>query len=168
MSTIAVDSRLGRAVGAMARSAWFRRVGPRIAGPMDRVARKVSGGRFVVSGLMVPTLVLSVRGAKSGEVREVPLACLPHDGAFFVVGSNFGRERHPAWTYNLDANPDASVWHAGTVLSVSARRLEGSELEAMWERLVSVWPSYDFYAEHSGRTLRVYRLDPGMQRGRLG
>ena len=38
----------------------------------------------------------------------------------------------------------------------------------MWERLVSVWPSYDFYAEHSGRTLRVYRLDPGMQRGRLG
>ncbi len=47
-------------------------------------------------------------------------------------------------------------------------KLSRDELKAMWERLVSVWPSYDFYAEHSGRTLRVYRLDPGMQRGRLG
>ena len=31
------------------------------------------------------------------------------DGGWWVVGSNFGQEKHPAWTGNLIADPNASV-----------------------------------------------------------
>lgn len=160
MSAIPMDSFVGRMIQRMARSAWFRKVGPKVAGPMDRVARRLSGGRFVVSSLMVPTLVLTTRGAQSGQRREVPLACLPEDDVFYVVGSNFGRERHPAWTYNLDATPAAEVWYGGRTVSVRAHRLTDAETAEVWPRLTHFWPSFDFYAEHSGRHLRVYRLEP--------
>ena len=60
-------------------------------------------------------LMLRSTGAKSGLERETPMATVPlDDGRFLVVGSNFARESHPAWTHNLLANPDAAIVFRGT------------------------------------------------------
>lgn len=160
MSAIAVDSRLGRVLQRLARSAAFRAVAPHVIGHLDKAARRLSRGRFMVSDLMVPTMVLTTTGAKTGQRREVPLACLPDGDGFYVVGSNFGREHHPAWTYNLEAHPEAEVWFGGRTVAVVARRLDDAEAAALWPDILHVWPSYDFYEHHSGRHLRVYRLEP--------
>ena len=99
----------------MATSKAFRKVGPKVVPPLDRTLHKLTGGRVIVSRLMVPCMVLTTTGRKSGLPRESPLACVPDgDGGWWVVGSNFGQETHPAWTGNLIADPNATVSYEHT------------------------------------------------------
>jgi len=152
---------VGRVTQRVAASGAFRAVGPKVVPPVDRLLSRLTGGRVVLSGSMVPSLVLEATGAQSGRTRTTPLACLPEDsGSFLVVGSNFGRERHPAWTANLRAHPEATVTFQGQRVPVTARQLDADEKEAVWPRLTAVWPNYDRYSEVSGRDLRVFRLEP--------
>jgi deazaflavin-dependent oxidoreductase (nitroreductase family) len=144
----------------MATNPAFARVAPSVVPRLDRWVHRLTGGRTTMSAGMVPTLLLTTTGAQSGRARTVPLACLPDDGSFYVVGSNFGRERHPAWTANLLAEPRASLSFAGTDHDVTAHLLSTDEKAAAWPRLLAAWPAYDDYAERSGRDLRVFRLDP--------
>ena len=154
------NGRVARAVQAMAGSAAFSKVGPKVVPHLDRALTKLTGGRFVLSQAIVPSLTLHTTGARSGQPRQTTLACLPEDGGWYVVGSNFGRESHPAWTANLLAHPDAAVTFKGERTEVQARLLDPDEKAAVWPRLLEVWPTYDRYVERSGRDLRVFRLDP--------
>ena len=154
-------SPVGRATQWVAASRGFRAVGPKVVPPVDRLLSKVTGGRVVLSGSLVPSLVLESTGAKTGQRRTSPLACLPEDGgSFLVVGSNFGRDPHPAWTANLKANPDATVSYRGRTIPVRATLLDADGKAEVWPRLTAVWPNYDRYTEVSGRDLRVFRLEP--------
>lgn len=152
---------IGPAVERMAGSAWFAKLGPSVVPRIDRVLNRLSRGHILISRGMVPSLVLTTTGHRSGLPRQVPLACMPEpDGSFVVVGSNFGREAHPAWTVNLLNDPKAQVTHRGRTFPVIARLLEGADREETWPRLLKVWPVYDRYVERSGRELRVFRLTP--------
>lgn len=144
----------------MAGSAWFRKVGPPIVPHLDRFVSKLTNGRRTVSGSYIPTLILHNTGARSGKVRETPLAYLPDGERYIVVGSNYGREKHPAWTANLLANPEAIVERRGRKVPVRARLVEGEEREELWPRLTAMWPVYDRYVEVSGRELRIFSLEP--------
>lgn len=150
---------MSRAVRKVATSKGFRKVAPSIVPPLDRVLHAVTGGRVILSGAIVPSLVLTTTGRKSGLPRESPLACLPDgDDSWLVVGSNFGREQHPAWTGNLLADPVATVAYRRQTHRVRATLLDDDEKARVWPRLVAVWPAYDDYVEASGRNLRVFRL----------
>ena len=46
-------------------------------------------------------------------------------------------------------------------IPVEAELLDDDEKAAVWPRLLAVWPTYDTYAERSGRNLRVFRLAGG-------
>lgn len=161
MAMFATDGRVGKAVRKMATSKGFRVVGPKIVPPLDRVLHKISGGRIIVSRLLVPSLVLTTTGQKSGLPRDSPLACLPDpDGGWWVVGSNFGQVKHPAWTGNLLAHPAASVSFEGRDTAVVAHLLDADQKAAAWPKLIAVWPAYDDYVKSSGRDLRVFHLTP--------
>ena len=155
-----VDGPVGRAMQKMATSSWFRKVGPKVVPPMDRVLNKVTGGRVVVSSLLVPSMVLTTTGRKSGAPRPCPLACMPDGDGWYVVGSNFGQEHHPAWTGNLVAEPRATVTYRGATTQVEAHLLDDDAKTEVWPRLVALWPAYDTYVEVSRRNIRVFRLAP--------
>ncbi len=139
---------------------WFMRVGPRLMPKLDRTLHRLTRGKLVSSGLL-PTLVLTSTGARSGLPRTTPLACLAEaDGALLVVGSNFGLDHHPAWTANLIKTPEAAVSFRGRDFGVTAALLSGDERAAVWPALIEHWPVYDRYTEKSGRQLRVFRLIP--------
>jgi deazaflavin-dependent oxidoreductase (nitroreductase family) len=114
----------------------------------------------LLSQALLPSLVLTTVGHRSGEPRTVPLATLPDDDGFIVVGSNFGRPAHPAWTANLLARPEATISYRGRDIPVTAHLLDADEKVAMWPRLVAMWPVFDTYTDRSGRDLRVFRLSP--------
>lgn len=142
-------------------STWFSKVGPKVVPPLDRVLHKASGGRFLLSQALVPSLVLTTTGSVSGQPRQAPLACMPEpDGGWIVVGSNFGREKHPAWTTNLLKQPQATVSFRKKTTPVTAQLLEGGERAEVWPRLLQVWPVYDRYVERVDREIRVFRLTP--------
>jgi deazaflavin-dependent oxidoreductase (nitroreductase family) len=158
-----VHGPVGRVVQRVSGSKRFAPLASRVLPPLDRFANRVTGGRFVLGSLLVPSLVLTTTGAKTGQPRTSPLACLPDgDGAWYVVASNFGQVAHPGWSANLIKHPAARVTYRGTSYDVTAHLLDADEKAALWPRLVAHWPTYDRYIELSGgRDLRVFRLVAG-------
>lgn len=154
---------LSRTVQRMAASPRFATVAPSIVPRLDRFLSKVSGGRIMSSSAIVPSIVLVTTGARSGKQRETPLATVPLHDAFYVVGSNFARESHPAWSYNLLANPSATVVHRGRRIAVTAHLLDPGEKAAVWHELTELWPTYDTYEDRTERELRVFELRPAAQ-----
>ncbi len=152
------DSAISRAVQKVATTRAFAATGSKVFPPIDRFVNKLTGGRVALSQSMVPSMVLTTTGRKSGEPRKTPLATLPVGDDFLVVGSNFGKEHHPAWTANLLANPDATVTFKGDDIPVVARMLEPDEKAEVWPDLLKIWPAWTAYTERSGRDLRVFRL----------
>lgn len=161
MAVFSVEGTIGRAVRKVATSAAFRRVGPQVVPRLDRALHGLTGGRALLSRLLVPSLVLTTTGRASGLLRETPLACVPDDqGGWWVVGSNFGQERHPAWTANLIAHPTATVSYGKVSTSVRAELLDDAAKAEVWPRLTETWPPFDDYVASSGRNIRVFHLVP--------
>lgn len=145
----------------LASAPWFARIGPKIVPPLDRALHRLSGGRILLPQIVLPSIVLTTTGQRSGLPRQAPLICLPEaDGSFVVVGSNFGRDSHPAWTGNLLHSPAAEVSYHGRRIPVTARLLDDAERAEVWPRLIRIWSVYDTYVERADRQLRVFRLTP--------
>jgi deazaflavin-dependent oxidoreductase (nitroreductase family) len=129
--------------------------------PIDRLLFRVSGGRLKLSAPMIPSLTLFTTGAKTGLRRETPLMCFPRDtGGWYVAGSNFGREQHPAWSANLLAQPEAEVHYRGRSTPVRARMLDPQQAEETWPVLERQWPHYRDYEKTAHRDIRIFALDP--------
>lgn len=128
---------------------------------------RLTGGKFQLSALLVPSLVLVHTGAKSGLKRETPLICWPQrDGSYFVAGSNWGQPHHPAWTTNVLANPQVDVVVSRRRFAATAVLLTGAEREAAWPILEAQWPRYRDYERQAGREVRIFRLVPEASSGR--
>ena len=148
-------------VARFSRTLFFRRVGPTIMPPLERVMTIVTRGRVPLSGLLVPSLVLHTTGAKSGIERDTTLMYCPEPkGRILVTGSNFARDKHPAWTANLLKNRDAAVSIKGKRTPVTADLILDDEREAVWAYIERQWPGYRGYEVASGRVLRIFRLTP--------
>ncbi|GGR24161.1 hypothetical protein GCM10010219_31140 [Streptomyces netropsis] len=140
----------------------FARVAPHFVPALDRTLHRLTGGKILLSARMLPSLLLTARGAKSGLARRTPLACMPEgDGprGWILVGSNFGRPGHPDWTANLLAHPDAEISWRGRDIAVRARLLRGAEREAAWAAVVKFWPPYARYQARVEREIRLFRLE---------
>ncbi|KQZ83084.1 hypothetical protein ASD56_12155 [Microbacterium sp. Root166] len=149
-------------VSPLTRTRLFRRVlGPLLLPPVERFVSWLSRGRVQVSGLLVPSLVLHTVGAKSGEPRDAPLMYCPDGrGRAIVAGTNFAGQRHPAWTANLLAHPDAAITVRGKRMAVRASPVPDDERDAVWARIEQQWPGYRNYERESGRTVRLFILQP--------
>ena len=127
--------------------------------PFDRWLLLRSKGRFTALGPFgIPMLVLTTTGSRSGRPRTTPLVCLPDGDAVWVAGSNFGLQRHPAWSGNLLAHPEATVAVGGQTIPVLARLLDGAARQRAWEQFVAVGGPYRVYASRTDRTIRVFAL----------
>ncbi|MCS5723574.1 nitroreductase family deazaflavin-dependent oxidoreductase [Herbiconiux sp. CPCC 203407] len=148
-----------RAVARFSRSRFFRRFGPAVMPPLERVWKVLNRGGRPLSGVLVPSLVLHTTGARSGLPRSTELMYCPEpDGALLVTGSNFAGENHPAWSANLIAHPDAVVEVGRRSIRVRAELVGDDEREAVWAFIEAQWPGYRGYERASGRTLRIFRL----------
>jgi deazaflavin-dependent oxidoreductase (nitroreductase family) len=107
----------------------------------------------------VPVVVLTMRGARSGKLRKVPLMRVEHDGAYAAIGSQGGAPADPAWVRNLDADPSLMLQDGPEVWDMRARRVTGFERQAWWERAVAAFPPYASYQERTAREIPVFVLE---------
>ncbi|MCZ9631208.1 nitroreductase family deazaflavin-dependent oxidoreductase [Rhodococcus sp. BH5] len=128
--------------------------------PIDRKLLAHSKGRRTIFGPMgVPLLLLATTGRKTGQPRTTPLTYMREGGRLFLVGSNFGRPHHPAWSENLLANREATVTIAGAEIPVNTTLLTGQEAESVFEQFVEYNPTYSVYKTRTARNLRVFALE---------
>jgi deazaflavin-dependent oxidoreductase (nitroreductase family) len=107
----------------------------------------------------MPSLRLVTVGRKTGLSRSNDLLYTPYGDEYVLIGSGWGRPRHPAWTVNLMANPEATVFVRGRPISVVARQVaEGPELAEIWALALRNWPAYMMEKRLSGREFRVFVL----------
>lgn len=151
-----------RAITApISRTPWFRRFATTALPPIERFLSRATGGRMQVTTALVPSLVLHTLGAKSGEPRDAPLMYTPDgQGRALVAGTNWAGPRHPAWTANLLAHPDAEITVRGRRMAVRAELIPDDERDAVWAIMEAQWPDYREYERDSGRTARIFRLQP--------
>lgn len=138
----------------------FARVAPHFIPALDRAVHRLTRGKVLLSAQMLPGVILTATGARSGQPRRTPLACLPaEDGSWLLIGSNFGRPGHPAWTGNLLKHPDAEVSWRGEEIPVRARLLTGEERALAWRAALTFWPPYAAYQARVEREIRLFRLE---------
>ncbi len=120
---------------------------------------RARGGR--VSGPLAGTPLMLVHhtGARSGIERVVPLAYLPRpDGRFVIIASNGGSPGHPAWYYNLKANPKITVEVGAETFRVVAEELDTAARSALWPAIVDRAPAAGEFQNMTIRTIPVFIL----------
>lgn len=149
-----------RAVQKVSSTRGFAKVAPHVIPALDRAVHRLTRGKVLLSAQMLPGVILTSTGARSGLPRRAPLACMPEEEgrSWILVGSNFGRPGHPSWTHNLLAHPDAEVNWKGHDIPVTARLLEGEERAAVWRTALSFWPPYATYQARVNREIRLFRI----------
>jgi deazaflavin-dependent oxidoreductase (nitroreductase family) len=131
-----------------------------VAPRFDRAVIPRTNGRLSSMGIDKIGLVTTT-GAKSGKPRTGPLALIHFEGDLLAIGSNYGRESHPAWSANLLADPDCEIEYQGPTRPYRARLLEGEERARAWATATDFYPGYDRYKERCApREIRVFRLTP--------
>ena len=109
----------------------------------------------------IPVVIVTMRGARSGDVRKIALMRVEHDGSYALVASFGGSPKHPVWYWNLIAHPDEVLVQDGPEpFAVSVREVDGDERARWWERAVAVYPSYAEYQERTDRTIPVLVASP--------
>lgn len=136
-------------------SSFYKRVG-KLHGWLYRASR----GRIGHSTGPVKNLMLTTRGRRSGQPRACPLTYLADGERFVLIASNGGNDRHPAWYWNLRAEPLATI-EVGTLrLDVRAEIAAGDERERLWKAAVAMNPQYAMYESITAREIPVVVLSP--------
>ena len=102
----------------------------------------------------IPIIIVTSRGASSGNLRKFALMRVEHEGEYALVASKGGAPEHPAWYHNLMAEPLVMIQDGPKPADYMTSIIEGDERQAWWERAVAV---YTPYAEYQEKTDRVNR-----------
>ena len=112
------------------------------------------GGRGVL-----PCLLLTTRGRRSGQARTMPLAYGSAGDAYVIVGSKGGAETQPAWYWNLQNDPNVEVQIAADRFRARARMPVGNERAHLWQMMVELYPPYATYQQNTSREIPLFVLE---------
>ena len=106
-----------------------------------------------------PLILLTTKGAKSGQTRIYPLMSVLDGENYIAVASKGGAPKNPLWHNNLLAHPDVTVEVGNETFAAKARLLTGDEREQAFEKAVSVFPPYGDYQKRTTREIPVFLLE---------
>jgi deazaflavin-dependent oxidoreductase (nitroreductase family) len=104
-------------------------------------------------------LILTTRGAKSGEVRENPLVYTRDGDHYIIIASKGGAPTHPSWYHNLVKHPDVTVEVLGEKFKARAQVPDGEERERLYRQHASINPNFNEYRQKTSRTIPVIVLE---------
>ena len=114
------------------------------------------GGNFEGKTL----LLLHTQGAKSGQERINPLACIKDGDQCVVIASKGGAPTHPDWYYNVIANPQVTVEVGTETFQAQAIVAEEPDRTRLYDKMVEVMPGFEGYRRNTTREIPVIVLIP--------
>ena len=114
------------------------------------------GGYFEGKSL----LLLHTKGAKSGQARINPVACVRDGENLVVIASKGGAPTHPDWYYNVTANPLVTVEVGTEKFQAHATVAKEPERTRLYNQMVAVMPGFDDYRRNTTRVIPVIVLSP--------
>ncbi|HUZ87515.1 MAG TPA: nitroreductase family deazaflavin-dependent oxidoreductase [Candidatus Baltobacterales bacterium] len=116
---------------------------------------KPTGGPFLGRDV----LILTTRGARSGELRENPLVYHRDKGHYVIVASKGGAPTNPSWFHNLSAHPTVSVEVLGEKFEAKAHIADGEEYERLYQQHAVISPTFNEYRAKTTRKIPVVVLE---------
>jgi deazaflavin-dependent oxidoreductase (nitroreductase family) len=111
-----------------------------------------------------PGIILETIGRRSGIPRRVVLTYLPDGERIVVIASNYGREGHPAWYRNIEAQPSVTIIYKRFRKPYHARIAVGEErLQYLRATDDATYGVYAAYARKTSREIPVVILEPAAQ-----
>lgn len=107
---------------------------------------RANGGKVAQFG-DAPLVILHTIGARSGQLREIPLVALDTDDQLFVFASKAGAPTNPDWYYNLRANPEITVEYGSDSFPALVEELPEDEGQARLRQQAALMPQFGDYVE---------------------
>ncbi len=108
-------------------------------------------------------LLMTARGAKTGEAITTPLVYGRDGDDYVIVASKGGAPRHPTWFGNINANPEVEVEvpsASGTEkFKARAQFVETRQArDRLFREMIKIWPSFEDYEKRTERLIPVVVL----------
>jgi deazaflavin-dependent oxidoreductase (nitroreductase family) len=121
---------------------------------------RANGGKVAQFGDL-PVVILHTVGAKSGQIREIPLVALKDDHGMYVFASKAGASTNPDWLYNLRANPNITVEHGSDKFQAQVVELPEAARASKLAAQIAIVPTFgDYERSAAPRLIPVLRIDP--------
>ncbi|MCT7658427.1 nitroreductase family deazaflavin-dependent oxidoreductase [Mycobacterium deserti] len=110
---------------------------------------KLTNGHVSMS-MVIPEVLLTHTGAKTGKQRSTPLTYFTDGGRVIVIASNYGGDKHPAWYHNVKANPRVTLASRGYRGTFVGEEMTGAERDRLFELAKQFMPNYASYEQMAG------------------
>lgn len=105
-------------------------------------------------------LLLTTRGAKSGQVRTTPLVYHRDGDRYVIAASKGGAPSHPGWYHNLLKHPEAEIEVGTEKFNVRATPIpKGPERDRLYAAHGDNWASFRDYPKNTTRIIPVVVLE---------
>src|SRR5919109_4607093 len=104
-------------------------------------------------------LLLTTKGARSGEERTLPLVYSRDGDRYVIVASKGGAPTNPHWFHNLRAHPDVTLEIAGEKFQAHAKVIDSEdEYERLYHHHATINPGFHDYRKKTSRRIPVVVL----------
>ena len=97
-------------------------------------------------------------GRRTGQARCAPIACYPYRDSIVVSASNSGKESHPVWYLNMQANPTVTVQLGKERYKARAEDVAEEERAALWAKIVPMNKHQGEYLQKAERKIPLVLL----------
>ena len=105
-------------------------------------------------------LLLHTVGAKSGQERINPVACVKDGDRLVIIASKGGAPTNPDWYHNILANPKVTVEVGTDQFQASAAVASEPDRTRLYQKMVEVMPGFADYERKTTRVIPVIILTP--------
>ena len=107
-----------------------------------------------------PIVVITSRGARSGNLRKNPVMRVERDGIYVAIASKGGADDQPEWYYNFLEHPEVELQDGPVRKTYRLELVKGEERADLWRLAVDTWPTYGEYQKKTEREIPVFKLTP--------
>lgn len=105
-----------------------------------------------------PMLLLTTKGAKSGQPRIAPLVYTRDGDRIVIIASKGGAPTHPDWYHNIAANPDVTVEVGTEKFPARAEVAPEPERTRLFNAQADLMPNFYEYQKNTERTIPVITI----------
>ena len=117
-------------------------------------AGQITSGPFTGRSL----LLLTTKGAKTGDERTSPLAYSRDGDHLVVIASKGGAPKNPAWFHNLRTHPDVTVEIGPENFRARAQAAGEPERRRLYDQHATKMPAFAEYEKKTTRKIPVVVL----------
>lgn len=105
-----------------------------------------------------PMMLLTTRGAKSGQPRVAPLVYTTDGDRIVVIASKGGAPTNPDWYHNIAANPEVMVEVGGETFPARAEIAAEPERTRLFDAQAALMPGFREYQNNTTRIIPVVTI----------